>query len=87
VIKQNLEFLTPVEVIYPQEGADGRDAFQDAVLDVARARNNNAELTEETKANKAGFYDAIRASIDPKLASQIEWKTNDGGRLELDSAF
>jgi len=82
-IKQDLDFLTPVEVIYPQDGAAGRDEFEDAVLDVARARNNNAQLTEETKANKAGFYDAIRDSIDDKLVSEIEWKTNDGGRIKV----
>lgn len=82
-VKGNLTFLTPVEVIFPQEGAEGRDDFEDAVLDVARARNNNAELTEETKANKAGFYDAIRGSIDPILVDQIEWKTNDGGRVKV----
>ena len=82
-VKSDLDFLTPIEVIYPQESASGRDDFEDAVLDVARARNNNAELTEETKANKAGFYDAIRESIDPELVEQIEWKTNDGGRIKV----
>jgi hypothetical protein len=82
-VQPELDFLTPIEVIYPQEGASGRDDFEDAVLDVARARNNNAELTEETKANKAGFYDAIRQSIDPKLVHEIEWKTNDGGRVKV----
>lgn len=81
--KPGFTFLTPIEVIFPQEGAEGRDDFEDAVLDVARARNNNAELTEETKANKAGFYDAIRESIDQKLVDQIEWKTNDGGRIKV----
>jgi hypothetical protein len=81
--KAKLDFLTPLEVIFPQGSASGRDDFEDAVLDVARARNNNAELTEETKANKAGFYDAIRDSIDPELVGQIEWKTNDGGRIKV----
>lgn len=82
-VKTKFTFLTPIEVIFPQAGAEGRDRFEDAVLDVARARNNNAELTEETKANKAGFYDAIRASIDQQLVDQIEWKTNDGGRIKV----
>ena len=82
-IKTELDFLTAVEVIYPQEGPVGRDEFEDAVLDVARARNNNAELTEETKANKAGFYEAIRDSLDEKLVGEIEWKTNDGGRIKV----
>lgn len=82
-IKSQLNFLTPLEVIFPQEGPAGADEFQDAVLDVARARNNNAQLTEETKANKAGFYSSIRESIDPKLAGEVEWKTNDGGRIKV----
>jgi hypothetical protein len=82
-VESKTDFLTPLEVIYPQGSASGRDDFEDAVLDVARARNNNAELTEETKANKAGFYDAIRDSIDPELVDQIEWKTNDGGRIKV----
>jgi len=81
--RPELTFLTPIEVIFPQEGAEGRDDFEDAVLDVARARNNNAELTEETKANKAGFYDSIRESIDQQLVKQIEWQTNDGGRIKV----
>jgi hypothetical protein len=82
-VKSHMDFLTPIEVIYPQESASGRDDFEDAVLDVARARNNNAELTEETKANKAGYYDAIRDSIDRELVDQVEWKTNDGGRIKV----
>jgi hypothetical protein len=72
-----------VEIIYPHDGDVGREEFQNAVLDIARARNNNAELTEETKANKAGFYDYIKESIDPSLVSQIEWKSNDGGRIKV----
>jgi hypothetical protein len=82
-VKNSLSFLTPIEIIYPQEGAQGRDEFQDAVLDVARARNNNAQLTEETKAHKAGFYEAIKQALDPALVSEVEWKTNDGGRIKV----
>jgi len=82
-VKSSLTFLTPVEVIYPQEGAVGHDEFLNAVLDVARARNNNAQLTEETKAHKAGYYKALEEFIDPKLIDQIEWKTNDGGRIKV----
>ena len=82
-IKHTFQFLTPVEVIFPQAGPEGTDNFQDAVLDVARARNNNAQLTEETKANKAGLYDAVREALDPQLVPHVEWKTNDGGRIKV----
>lgn len=82
-IRKELSFLVPVEIIYPQSSAEGRDVYEGAVLEIAQARNNNAQLTEETKANKAGFYDAIRSSIDPALVKDIEWKSNDGGRIKV----
>lgn len=82
-IKDRLDFVTPMEIIYPQDGPGGRDEFLNAVLDVAQARNNNVQLTEETKANKAGYYDLIRESIDELLVPQVEWKTNDGGRIKV----
>jgi hypothetical protein len=47
------------------------------------ARNNNAELTEETKTNKRGHYDEIRSNLDEKLRDDVEWKTNDGGRIKV----
>jgi hypothetical protein len=81
-VKGEFTFLTPMEVIYPHDTAAGRDEFQNAVLDVAQARNNNAQLTDETRANKSGFYEPIKASMDQKLVDQVEWKTNDGGRIK-----
>ncbi|MBY4599414.1 AIPR family protein [bacterium BD-1] len=83
VIRKDLSFLVPVEIIYPQSSAEGRDVYEGAVLEIAQARNNNAQLTEETKANKAGLYDAIRKYIDPELTNEIEWKSNDGGRIKV----
>ena len=83
LVRESLSFLIPVEIVFPQEGDGGRDEFMNAILDIAQARNNNAELTEETKANKAGYYDVIRDALDPKLVSQVEWKTNDGGRIKV----
>lgn len=82
-VRGEFKFLTPVEIVFPRDGADGRAKFENAILDVARARNNNAELTEETKANKSGFYEAIREALDGKLVPQVEWKTNDGGRIKV----
>jgi len=76
-------FFVPVEIVFPKDGPAGRSKFEDAILEVASARNNNAELTETTKANKSGFYDFLRDSINPSLAKEIEWKTNDGGRIKV----
>jgi len=82
-IRGDLKFLTPLEVIFPRNNDEGRDDFENAVLDVAGARNNNAQLNDEAKANKAGYYDSIRHSITEDLKSQIEWKTNDSGRIKV----
>lgn len=80
--KDLFDFLIPVEVLYPKDGEVGREEFENSILEIAQARNNNAELTEETKANKKGYYDVIKDSMDPNLVGQVEWKTNDGGRIK-----
>lgn len=77
------DVLIPVEVIYPSDEEDAETEFQDRILKINAARNNNVQLTEETKANKRGHYDEIRANIDPVLSDQVEWKTNDGGRVKV----
>jgi hypothetical protein len=77
------KFLVPIEILYPRSGEAGRKQYEDAILEIASARNNNSELSETTKANKAGFYDPLRASIDKTLEKEIEWKTNDGGRIKV----
>lgn len=81
-IKKELQFFVPTEIIFPQNSAEGRDTYEGAILEIAQARNNNAQLTEETKANKAGYYDALRNALDPSLIDEVEWKTNDGGRIK-----
>jgi len=77
------EVLMPVEVIYPNEDLGGHQYFQEKVLIINAARNNNAELTPETKANKRGYYTEIRDSLDAALVNEVEWKANDGGRLKV----
>lgn len=81
-VQDCFSFLTPVEVVFPRADKDGLDTFQNAILDIAQARNNNAELTAETKANKAGYYTALRVALEKEIADQVEWKTNDGGRIK-----
>ncbi|MEL7452202.1 MAG: hypothetical protein AAGJ50_02355, partial [Pseudomonadota bacterium] len=59
------------------------EQFNTSLLDICAARNNNVQLTEETKANKKGFYDDIKNLLPLDLAEQVEWKTNDGGRIKV----
>lgn len=72
----------PIEVIFPGTGDGAEEYFQEKILRINAARNNNAQLTEETKTNKKGGYDEIKANLDPEIANDIEWKANAGGRLK-----
>jgi hypothetical protein len=51
--------------------------FEMSVLEICAARNNNAQLTQETKSNKLGFYAEIRDRLNPEIAARVEWKSNE----------
>lgn len=72
----------PAEIIFPSEDVDGLQVFRDKILSINAARNNNAALKEEAKAFKKGVYDPIKDRLDPEVQKQVEWKTNEGGRLK-----
>lgn len=72
----------PVEVIFPATGDGAEEYFQEKILRINAARNNNAQLTEETKTNKRGGYDEIKKNLDPQIEVDVEWKANAGGRLK-----
>jgi hypothetical protein len=73
----------PIEIIFPSNEAGGYEFFQEKVLTINAARNNNAELTRETRANKLGYYAEIKENLDHELVTQVEWKANDGGRVKV----
>lgn len=83
-IKDGLDFVVPVELLVPTDmnDVDTVEQFTSSLLDICAARNNNVQLTEETKAAKRGFYDEIRRLLPEDLAAKIEWKTNDGGDIK-----
>lgn len=78
-VKERFEFLVPVELLVPSDPEDVRAVqnFEMSVLDICAARNNNAQLTQETKSNKLGFYNEIRERLDPVVAARVEWKSNE----------
>lgn len=82
-----LDFLIPVELILPANPNDELcvDSFRSSLLEICDARNNNAQLTQGTKGNQEGLFDSFKALFaekDPEFASQISWKTNDGGSIQ-----
>lgn len=80
-----IDFLVPIEILVPSDLEDDAivDEFNSSLLSICSARNNNVELTLETKANKKGFYENLRAALPPEIAKRVEWKTNDGGEIKV----
>ncbi len=80
----DLDFLVPIEILVPSdvEDEDVVDEFNRSLLSICSARNNNVQLTLETKAAKKGFYEVLRTALPPQIAKRVEWKTNDGGEVK-----
>ena len=74
-VVDQLDFLIPIEIIYPVPGKE--DVFGDKVFEISDARNNNHSLSSGTKADHKGYYDILKASLDPELNDEVEWKDND----------
>lgn len=79
-----LDFLVPLEILVPSdvEDEDVVEEFNHSLLSICSARNNNVQLTLETKAAKKGFYEVLRAALPAEIAERVEWKTNDGGEVK-----
>ncbi len=82
--KAALDFLVPLEVLVPSdpEDKDTLETFNRSLLAICSARNNNVQLTLETKAAKKGFYEVLRSALPENIKNRVEWKTNDGGAVK-----
>lgn len=76
-----LDFLVPIEILVPSD-LESADAFNSSLLSICSARNNNVQLTLETKAAKKGFYEDLRTALPAEIEKRVEWKTNDGGAVK-----
>ncbi len=77
--KELFDFLVPVELLVPSnpEDVEAVTQFEMSVLEICAARNNNAQLTPETKANKLGLYTEVQERQFPEISARIEWKSNE----------
>ncbi len=83
-IKDTLDFLVPIEILVPNDQTEEVvEQFKKSILDICAARNNNVQLTVDTKANAAGHYEIIKDVVDPTLEKEIIWKTNTEGRIPV----
>jgi hypothetical protein len=82
--KALLDFLVPIELLVPSNQADPEllDQFSSSLVDICEARNNNVSLTDETQANKRGFYEALKEFLPEDISKNIEWRSNAGGRIK-----
>lgn len=77
------EALVPFEVIYPSDShPDSISYFEDQILMINAARNNNAQQKEEAKANQRGLYEELKKNLDSDIAEFVEWRTGEGGRIK-----
>lgn len=80
-LEDEIDFYVTTELLIPaDDSADTLEEFRIAMIDICAARNNNAQLSLEAKANQKGFYDEIRSRFEnkaPELAKRIEWKLNE----------
>lgn len=84
-IEDLLDFQVPIEVQVPAHMQDQSiiEEFRTSLLEIGAARNNNVQLTDETKANKQGLYDELKAFLPAELANRVEWKANEGGEIKV----
>ena len=84
-VEELLEFHVPIEIHVPVRMSDPAsiDDFRASLLEIGAARNNNVQLTEETKANKQGLYEVLKNFLPSELSGRVEWKSNDGGDIKV----
>lgn len=75
-----LSTLIPVELLLPKsEEPLDLDYFNRSLTEIQEARNNNAQLKQETKSNNEGLYDGLKSVLPPELERKVEWRSNEGG--------
>lgn len=80
--ENKLDFLVPLEILVPSSEEAIND-FSNSLLNICASRNNNAQLTADTKANQKGFFEELKDFLPEQISQEVEWKTNDGGRIKV----
>ena len=81
--KEELQIRAWVELIVPPSDDDvAVERFESVLLEIQDARNNNAQLKQGTKTDKAGYFEELKRFLDPDISSKVEWKENDGGTIK-----
>ena len=81
-ILEDCTFRVPVEIIFPGTSEAALKEWPHILQMISHARNNNAELKAEAKANHGGHFDYLREIIDPVLTESVEWKSGTSGHIK-----
>lgn len=78
-LAEEFSFHVPVELLVPTDPEDqtSLETFEASLLEICAARNNNAQLTQETKSNQRGYYLEIKSRLPKAISDRVEWKTNE----------
>jgi hypothetical protein len=81
---ESFNTLIPVELLLPLDSQDPIyvESFNRALLEICAARNNNAQLKTEAKANAQGYFEALKNVLPAEISSRVEWRPNDGGEIK-----
>lgn len=79
-----LQIMVPVELLLPLSSSElDKNNFERILIDIQEARNNNAQLKLETKADKAGLFDDLKSYVDDSIRQRIEWRSNEPGDVKV----
>jgi hypothetical protein len=84
-VEDVLDFQMPIEIQVPASMNDDEvvGEFRSSLLEIGAARNNNVQLTDATKANQEKLFANLQAALPDEISPQVEWKSNDGGRIKV----
>lgn len=79
-----LNIPVPVELLLPLGKSElETENFERILRDIQEARNNNAQLRQETKTDKAGYFDDLKKFVEPAIRERIEWRQNEPGDIKV----
>lgn len=79
-----LSISVPVELLLPLGQSElETENFERILRDIQEARNNNAQLRQETKTDKAGYFDDLKNFVDHSIRERIEWRQNEPGDIKV----
>lgn len=80
----SLNSFVPVELLLPSDPTDEIcvEDFNRALLEICAARNNNAQLRTEAKANAQGYFESLKSLLPKAISENVEWRPNEGGEIK-----